>query len=121
MKQKIEVVAETYDDLTSYRSLEVHKEEANLCDFLDLELDESLVASKIKQITKKPVDSEFPEKWQQLIVNVETQEDYIELMKRLNRIPNLKCVVDETIIYTVTEQSVGIDNFFLEMSEKNVT
>jgi hypothetical protein len=43
---------------------------------------------------------------------VETQEDYIELMKKLNRIPNLKSVVDETIIYTATEQKVGIDNFF---------
>jgi hypothetical protein len=112
MKQQLEVVAETYDDLSSYKAPEVHKEEANLCDFLDLELDESLVASKIKQITKKPVDPAFPEKWQQVIVNVETQEDYIELMKRLNRIPNLKSVVDETIIYTVTEQKVGIDNFF---------
>lgn len=113
MTDKLKTIVETFDDLTSYKSPEVHNDTpSTLSDFLGIEDDDSIKATKIKQIHKKPVDPDFPEKWQCAIINVETQEAYIELMQKMNRYVNLKSIADEVVVYSKDDDNMGVERFF---------
>ena len=112
MTDKLNTIVENFDDLVGYKSPEVHNDvPSTLSDFLGIE-DDSIKATKIKQIHKKPVDPDFPEKWQCTIINVETQEAYVELMQKMNRYVNLKGVADEVVVYSKDDDNMGVERFF---------
>ena len=90
LKEYTKDTAAEYDDLVGYVSDE------NITDTLGGFLGEEAEEYK-PQVNRKKVDAEFPEDWQTLFVNFETEQDYINFMLAIDEkpMPKLKDVGDK--------------------------
>ena len=77
-----------YDDLVEFQAEE--NRQKNLVEFLDLEEETSKY-----NVKPKPIDPEFPEEWQTLLINFGNEEDYFDFMSKLEEtpVPKLKKLV----------------------------
>ena len=99
MKQ-VRDTSQDYQDLVGYKAKETIP--TDLSTFLGIE-------QELKPVIKpKPVDPDFPEEWQNLYVNLRSEEDYIKFMKLIGEVPSPKTSV---IVYSEVRND-GLLNFF---------
>lgn len=101
MKQQIRDTSVDYEDLVGYVS-----EENKIST-----LDEFLGAEKVEykpQVARKKPDPEYPEPWQSLYINFETEQDYIEFMFAIDEKPVPKL---NTVVYKGVSKDKGLLDF----------
>ena len=91
----------TYDDLVGYVAEENLKRD--LFDIVGESNDKELLID----IAPKKVDPDFPEEWQDLIVNFHTEESYYEFMKLIGQVPTPRL---NRVVYESTP-NLGILDF----------
>lgn len=98
LKDYTKDTAAEYEDLVGYVSDENITD--TLDDFLGLEKEEYK-----PQVTRRKVDPEFPEDWQTLFVNFESEQDYIDFMLAIDEKPMPKL---KDVVYKAGRQENGI-------------
>lgn len=85
-KNEVSDTSKTYDDLVGFKAKENIK--IDLSTFLDQEMDNN------PEIKPKKVDPDYPEDWQNLIVNFSSEKHYQKFMLLIGETPaiNLKIV-----------------------------
>ena len=100
MEVKIADTSKNYDDMVGFKS------EENLPTDLSIFIGDE--EENKPQIKPKPMDSDYPEQWQSLFVNVNSKEDYIKFMNLIGEIQGPKT---KKIIFK-KEKDNGLLNFF---------
>lgn len=98
LKDYTKDTAAEYEDLVGYVSDE------NITDTLDTFLGEDKAEYK-PEVARKKVDPEFPEPWQTLFVNFESEQDYIDFMLAIDEKPMPKL---KDVVYKAGRQENGI-------------
>lgn len=104
MKQYDRDTSVDYEDLVGYVA------EENVVNTLD----EFLGGEKVEYkptVARKKVDAEFPEPWQHLYINFETEQDYINFMFAIDEKPVPKL---NTMVYKGNSQDNGLLDFLGE-------
>lgn len=98
LKDYTKDTAAEYEDLVGYVSQD------NITDTLDTFLGEEKQEYK-PTVNRKQADPEFPEPWQTLYVNFETEQDYINFMLAIDEKPMPKL---KDVVYKAGRQENGI-------------
>lgn len=101
MKEYKKDTAKEYDDLVGFVAEE--NIENTLADFL------GETQEYKPQVKPKPVNSDFPEEWQRLIVNFDSLENYNKFMNTIGYIADLKV---KTLVFEKNQTTNILD--FLE-------
>lgn len=88
-----------YDDMVGY---EAEDETSSLAEFIGSEK-----VKNQKEIRPKPVDPDFPESWQNLVVAFRDKEDYFAFMNLIDEPPVMKT----SLVYEPNVKK-GLENFF---------
>lgn len=78
-----------YDDLVGFKAKETIKSDLSI-----------LLGEQTEQkpdVYTKPIDPDFPESWQTLLVSIRNNEDYIEFMKLIGEAPGPKV---KTVVFS---------------------
>jgi hypothetical protein len=90
-----------YEHLIDYVAKE-NLEKGSLDSFLDIETEYK------PQVKPKKIDSEYPEEWQTLFINLHTKEDYVKFMSAIGSKPILKLT---SLVYENPNNKVSVLDF----------